>query len=274
MPETLKTPGLCLAAVQNDGEVLQFVPKALKTPGLCLAAVQNHGYALQDVPKALKTPELCLAAVQNKGWALQYVPEDLKTPELCLAAVQKNGRAIRFVPGAQLRKKRFPRRLASGDIGLVRLSLRNDPARLEEFFALYNKNQRHLRPWHNEREALLFKNIAAMKAHIRKQKVSWHAVYYTGAMVGLVELRDCVDYIGLSYWTDEASTRKGIAYAAIAMMEQALSAMQCGCLQVEISPDNEPSINLMKKLNYEEDGVRFSLSGHEDDCKVMFRKML
>jgi hypothetical protein len=54
--------------------VFQDVPDALKTPELCLVAVQNEGEALEYVPEALKTPELCLAAVQNDGKALQYVP--------------------------------------------------------------------------------------------------------------------------------------------------------------------------------------------------------
>ena len=175
------------------------------------------------------------------------------------------------------RKKRFPRRLAGGDIELVKLSLRGDPARLEEFFALYRKNLRHLLPWHNEREALLFKNIAAMKAHIRKQQLSWYAVYYAGTMVGLIELCEREEYIGLSYWVDEDHLRKGIAHAAIVMMEQALSAVQCACLQAVILLDNTPSINLMQKLHYEKYAVSVYIpdSGHGDgDWMVEFRKTL
>jgi hypothetical protein len=32
VPETLKTPELCLAAIQMHGSALEFVPEALKTP--------------------------------------------------------------------------------------------------------------------------------------------------------------------------------------------------------------------------------------------------
>ena len=182
----------------------------------------------------------------------------------------------RHVPdNAPPRKKRFPRRIAGGDVDLVKLSLRNDPARLEEFFALYNKNRQHLLPWHSEQEVLLFKNIAAMKAHIRKQKLSWHAVYYAGTMVGLVELLDRVQYIHMSYWVDADYTRKGIAHAAITTMEQALSAMQCDCLQAKILADNEPSINLMKKLKYTLHAAEFYMrESGESDHIVVFKKTL
>ena len=180
---------------------------------------------------------------------------------------------VRFPKSEPARRQRFPRRLTGGDIELVRLSLRDDPARLEEFFALYNKNRQHLLPWHNEREALLFKKIAAMKAHIRKQKLSWHVVQYAGTMAGLVELCDCVEYINVSYWVDEDCTRKGIAYAALVMMEQALSVMSCTCLQAEILPDNEASINLMKKLNFEQHAAAYTVSeSGSGDWKVIFRK--
>ena len=183
---------------------------------------------------------------------------------------------LRLPKSEPARKKRFPRRLTGGDVELVRLSLRNDPARLKELFALYTKNRQHLLPWHNEREALLFKNVTAMKAHIKKYELSWHAVYYAGAMAGLVELRDKGAYIHISYWVDENHTRKGIAYAALTMMEHALSAMRCNCLQAEIFPDNEASINLMKKLKYKEYGAAFMLisESEHDDFRLIFQKTL
>jgi hypothetical protein len=53
------------------GVNLQFVPNALKTPDLCLAAVQNDGKALAFVPEALKTPELSLVAAQEDGEELE-----------------------------------------------------------------------------------------------------------------------------------------------------------------------------------------------------------
>jgi hypothetical protein len=94
----VKTPEICLAAVQRNGNALMYVPEELKTPELYLAAVQQNGYTLRFVPDELMTPELCLAAVQQDGDALRFVPDELMTPELCLAAVQQDGDALRFVP--------------------------------------------------------------------------------------------------------------------------------------------------------------------------------
>jgi len=91
VPEKLRTQAIYLAVVQHDGRTLKYVPEALRTPEICLAAVQQDGMALEYVPKTLRTPEICLAAVQKRGWMLMYVPDELLTPEICLVAMQQDG---------------------------------------------------------------------------------------------------------------------------------------------------------------------------------------
>jgi hypothetical protein len=110
VPDALKTPDMCLAAVKAPARycygieaVLSYVPEALRTPDLCMAAVQNEGVSLEFVPKNLKTAELCMIAVTHgdKGWirpSLAYVPKALKTEELCAAAVNYNDDALKYVP--------------------------------------------------------------------------------------------------------------------------------------------------------------------------------
>lgn len=87
----VQTPELCLAAVQKNGFVLEFVKE--QTPEICLAAVKRNGLALQFVKE--QTPEICLAAVQKNGEALQFVKE--QTSEICLAAVKRDGWALNYV---------------------------------------------------------------------------------------------------------------------------------------------------------------------------------
>src|SRR3990167_3179124 len=58
---------------------------------VCLAAVQQNGCVLEYVPEPLRTKAMCLAAVRQCGWALQFVPELLRTEAMCLAAVQQDG---------------------------------------------------------------------------------------------------------------------------------------------------------------------------------------
>jgi hypothetical protein len=89
-----QTPEICLAAVQNFGDALEFVLE--QTPEICLAAVQNFGDALRFVKE--QTPEICLAAVKSRARrsiVLQFVIN--QTPEICLAAVQENGLSLEFV---------------------------------------------------------------------------------------------------------------------------------------------------------------------------------
>ena len=89
VPEALKTPELCLAAVSRRGETLNYVPEEKKTVELCQAAIRSNGQALAFVPGALRTPELCMEAVCNRGWALEDVPEKVKTPRMCREALKR-----------------------------------------------------------------------------------------------------------------------------------------------------------------------------------------
>jgi hypothetical protein len=108
----------CLAAVQEDGIALKYVPEEFKTPEVCLAAVGENlvrafrikpDSPLRYVPEECKTPELCLLAVQQDGAALYFVPGNLRTPEICLAAVREDGEALEFVPGIRTTyRKRCP----------------------------------------------------------------------------------------------------------------------------------------------------------------------
>lgn len=69
----------------------------MKTPEICLTAVQYNGNALRFIPDSLKTPELCLEALEAvQGYksyqfyisgTLRYIPDNLKTIEVCLEAV-------------------------------------------------------------------------------------------------------------------------------------------------------------------------------------------
>jgi hypothetical protein len=54
------------------------VPEELKTPELCLAAVKHRGTALEYVPEGLKTEELCLAAAGRNLDALNFFPAHLR----------------------------------------------------------------------------------------------------------------------------------------------------------------------------------------------------
>ena len=87
----LQTPELCMAAVTQNGDALEFVEH--QTPELCMTAVTQTGWSLEFVKS--QTPEICMAAVIQNGNSLQFVKS--QTPEICMAAVKKYGLALQFV---------------------------------------------------------------------------------------------------------------------------------------------------------------------------------
>ena len=67
------------------------------TPEICLAAVQQNGYALRFVPDEKKTHEIILVAVQQRGMVLQFVPEHLQSDEIIQAALLQNPEAVKLI---------------------------------------------------------------------------------------------------------------------------------------------------------------------------------
>ena len=88
----------CLAAVQQDGMAIQYVPKPMRTLELCLSAVQRDGCTILYVPDEKRTHEIILASLQSYSYAPLFVPPHMRTPEICLAAVQKCGYMLNYVP--------------------------------------------------------------------------------------------------------------------------------------------------------------------------------
>ena len=55
MPGELKTENMCLEAVKQDGELLEFVPETLRTLELCFETMKNvvEG-GLEELPEGLR----------------------------------------------------------------------------------------------------------------------------------------------------------------------------------------------------------------------------
>ena len=97
----MRTPEICLAAVQRDGHAIVYLTEVQRSPEVCLAAVQQDGYAILHLTDAQRSPEVCLAAVQQFGNAIEHLTDAQRSPEVCLAAVQQNGNAILHLTEAQ-----------------------------------------------------------------------------------------------------------------------------------------------------------------------------
>ncbi len=84
--------------VSANGLSLVLIPPALKTPEVCLAAVEENSEALEHVPLELKTEKLCMLAVAKDGASIRFVPDDLKTELICQKAVKHTYLAILHIP--------------------------------------------------------------------------------------------------------------------------------------------------------------------------------
>jgi hypothetical protein len=98
IPEQERTPDLCRIAVAQKGSALKYVPEIYRTPGLYQVAIENDGMMLGCLPPEKRTIDICRLALNNNGDALHYVPMVFRTAEICLLAVKNNGLALQFVP--------------------------------------------------------------------------------------------------------------------------------------------------------------------------------
>lgn len=89
IPEHQRTYEVCLAAVQEIGIAVGWVPRQHLTDELCLAALRQHPDALHYLGPDLRSREdICLAAVRHFGSALRFVPKHVVSLDICLEAVQ------------------------------------------------------------------------------------------------------------------------------------------------------------------------------------------
>ena len=87
-----------MLAVKKNGWSLRWVPDSLRTPDMCYAALRQSGLALQWVPAHVLTDEMCLCAVQQDGWALQFVSaeQQRRCPAIAAAAIAQHDYAARW----------------------------------------------------------------------------------------------------------------------------------------------------------------------------------
>jgi RimJ/RimL family protein N-acetyltransferase len=153
------------------------------------------------------------------------------------------------------KKKYLPNILKKDNISLVRV-LPKDNKRLSELLDVYKRNKKHLTSWHHNWNKLLFKNIDEYKKYHKEEKMLCYALYFDDKIIGTVEIGRLTNYDKnmkcrkISYWIDKNYTRMGIMYNSLIMLEKALNNENMVLLIAEVETDNEPSINLMKKLNY------------------------
>lgn len=92
------TYSMCVAAVEDDGNAICYVPVKYRTQEIYTLACQSNGRALWHVPEEFVTRELCESAVLSDGTSIKYVPEEYKTRELYILAAQNNPEVLQDAP--------------------------------------------------------------------------------------------------------------------------------------------------------------------------------
>ena len=91
-----------LEIVSRNGYDLRFVPKSLRSPELCMAAVQSRGLALGYVPEEIRSEEMCRAAVRSDPLALRHCR--FVDEAMCMDSVIRDGKSLVGVPKRLLTK--------------------------------------------------------------------------------------------------------------------------------------------------------------------------
>ena len=153
-PELQKDPEICLAAAENDGSVLMFIPEECRTREVCLAAVTGNGGATLYIPGEVKTDvAFWTEAVRREGHLISTVPADLLTEEICIDAVKQHADNLYWVP-ERLQTPKVCRIALENDYRVAVLNIRKSVLlealnALEERYAKkqdFSRNEEHLNP--------------------------------------------------------------------------------------------------------------------------------
>jgi len=100
VPSMVDDQDIAMAAVQDNGRVLEYLPYQLQDDfEVALAAVTNDGTAMHFIGRKLMgNKEIQLAAVTQNGLALQNIHHPDR--DVVLAAVRQNGLALQFSVGS------------------------------------------------------------------------------------------------------------------------------------------------------------------------------
>jgi hypothetical protein len=92
-----------IASVEEKDKVQRIVDSwsKAKLGALLLAAVKQDGYVVQFLTEAQRTAAVCMATVKQDGYAVQFLTEAQRTAAVCMATVKRNGSAVRFLTEAQ-----------------------------------------------------------------------------------------------------------------------------------------------------------------------------
>ena len=101
-----RTYAMCLAAVEEDGTAIEFVPENFKNADLYLRAAQTTPSIMQTMPKEYFSVDFAIAVIKQYGvTAIGSIPKEYKNLPIYLSIVEVVPQAIFAIPKANHTKE-------------------------------------------------------------------------------------------------------------------------------------------------------------------------
>jgi RimJ/RimL family protein N-acetyltransferase len=142
------------------------------------------------------------------------------------------------------------------NVTIQRLFPHKNVNQLVELLDVYKRNKKHLHYWHREMKELLFKDPIDYEKYLNNGKLFCYALQFCNKIIGCIEIgrlsidEDSYKERFLAFWIDKNYTRKGIIYNALLKIEEIFSKEKLDYISADVHSENEPSINMLKKLKY------------------------
>lgn len=134
----VRTPDMYLEALSRNGLLLEHVPANDQTEELCLIAIRNDFEALQF--SVIRTPVILVAAIRQYWHALQYFSESEQTPDVIAMVLPRYPGALQYVkaPTKQICRETMAHGgllchvpLKYRDVDICTIAIENNPENLK-----------------------------------------------------------------------------------------------------------------------------------------------
>jgi RimJ/RimL family protein N-acetyltransferase len=154
----------------------------------------------------------------------------------------------------------LPKKICVGDIEIQKLSMKNDDNKLNDLLRVLKSNIEHLfffiRPI--SFEGLEFNNIDDLKKYYKGRMFMCYIILHNEKIIGCIEIgkmridEEKLSYRQLNYWIDKNYARKGIMYKCLRSFEEIFKNHGLDYIRARIEEINIPSVNLVKKMGFNE----------------------
>jgi len=101
VPEIFKDEEMCITALENNENSIQFIPYDVLTEKMCNIAIEFDGLTIKHIPVDFRTKKMWLSAFKNSPSVIKLMPKsviEILNEELVLEAINHNPHLYKFIP--------------------------------------------------------------------------------------------------------------------------------------------------------------------------------